>query len=76
MNRGIFQDPRGQGEHTLDEGSDGRFLSRIRNLFRKSNGHQLAEHILDAKDEGAIPPEEVSMLLNILTWARRRSRTS
>lgn len=56
----------------MDEGSDGRFLSRIRNLFRKSNGHQLAEHILDAKDEGAIPPEEVSMLLNILDLGKKK----
>jgi len=51
----------------LDEGSEGRLLSRIISLFRnKSIGHDLEEHILDAKDEGAIPPEEGSMLLNVL----------
>ncbi len=57
----------------MDEDSDHRFLSRIVNLFRsKPNCHDLEEHILDAKDEGAIPPEEVSMLLNVLDLGKTR----
>lgn len=57
----------------MDEDSDGRFLSRIINLFRsKTNSHDLEEHILDAKDEGAIPAEQVSMLLNVLDLGKTR----
>jgi len=51
----------------LDEGSD----SRLSNLFKKifgSNGQQLEEHILDAKAEGELESDEVSMLLNILDF--------
>ncbi|MDD4952090.1 MAG: hemolysin family protein [Desulfovibrionaceae bacterium] len=49
----------------MDDGPEGRFISRIRNLFRK-NGHALEEHILEAKDDGEIKGEDVSMLLNVL----------
>jgi magnesium and cobalt transporter len=51
----------------LDEGSD----SRLSNIFKKifgSNGQQLEEHILEARAEGEIENEEVSMLLNILDF--------
>lgn len=51
----------------MDEGSD----SRITNIFKKifgSNGQQLEEHILDARAEGEIESDEVSMLLNILEF--------
>lgn len=49
----------------MDEGSDGGFRSIMRGLFKK-NGHPLEEHIKEARDEGEIKGEEVSMLLNIL----------
>ncbi len=49
----------------MDEGSDGGFRSIMRSLFKK-NGHPLEEYIRDARDEGEIKGEEVSMLLNIL----------
>ncbi|MBU1248494.1 MAG: hemolysin family protein [Proteobacteria bacterium] len=50
----------------MDEGSDSRFWLKIFNIFKK-NGHDLEEHILDAKDDGEIRGEDVSMLLNILS---------
>lgn len=51
----------------MDEGSD----SRLSNIFKKlfgSNGQQLEEHILEARAEGELENEEVSMLLNILDF--------
>jgi magnesium and cobalt transporter len=51
----------------LDEGSD----SRLSNIFKKifgSNGQQLEEHILEAKADGELESDEVSMLLNILDF--------
>jgi magnesium and cobalt transporter len=55
----------------LDEGSD----SRLSNIFKKlfgSNGQQLEEHILEAKAEGEIESDEVSMLLNILDFSEKQ----
>ena len=49
----------------MDEGSEGRFKSIIRGLFKKND---LEEHILDARDDGEIRGEDVSMLLNILDF--------
>ncbi|QGY41146.1 CBS domain-containing protein [Pseudodesulfovibrio cashew] len=51
----------------MDEGSDSRFINIIKKLFG-SNGHDLEEHIMEAKAEGEIEPHEVSMLLNILDF--------
>lgn len=49
----------------MDEGSDGRFRNVFKKIFGK-NGHDLEEHILEAKDEGEIETAEVNMLLNVL----------
>lgn len=49
----------------MDESSDSRFWSKLRNIFKK-NGHALEEHILDAQGEGELKDEDVSMLLNVL----------
>ncbi|SKA78449.1 magnesium and cobalt transporter [Paucidesulfovibrio gracilis DSM 16080] len=49
----------------MDEGSDSRFWSKMRSLFR-SNGHDLEEQILDAQDGGSLKREDASMLLNVL----------
>jgi len=51
----------------LDEGSDSRFSHIFKKLFG-SNGQQLEEHILEAKAEGEIEGDEVSMLLNVLDF--------
>lgn len=51
----------------MDEGSDSRFTNIFKKIFG-SNGQQLEEHILEAKAEGEIESEEVSMLLNILDF--------
>lgn len=51
----------------MDEGSDSRFTNIFKKLFG-SNGHQLEEHILEARAEGELESEEVSMLLNILDF--------
>jgi len=49
----------------LDEGSD----SRLTNFFKKifgNNDQQIEEHILEARADGEIDRDEVSMLLNVL----------
>ena len=51
----------------MDEGSDSRFTNIFKKLFG-SNGQQLEEHILEAKAEGELESDEVSMLLNILDF--------
>jgi magnesium and cobalt transporter len=51
----------------LDEGSDSRFTNIFKKIFG-SNGQHLEEHILDAKADGEIESDEVSMLLNILDF--------
>lgn len=51
----------------MDEGSDSRFTTIFKKLFG-TNGQQLEEHILEAKAEGEIEGDEVSMLLNILDF--------
>lgn len=51
----------------MDEGSDSRFTTIFKKIFG-SNGQQLEEHILEAKAEGEIESDEVSMLLNILDF--------
>ncbi len=56
----------------MDQGSEGRFINLFRNLFRKSNGHPLEEHIQDARDEGVLKPEEEAMLLNVLALGRKK----
>jgi len=49
----------------LDEGSDSRFTNIFKKIFG-TNGQQIEEHILEARAEGEIDRDEVSMLLNIL----------
>lgn len=49
----------------MDEGSDSRFTNIFKKIFG-SNGQQLEEHILEAKADGEIESDEVSMLLNVL----------
>jgi magnesium and cobalt transporter len=49
----------------LDEGSDSRFTNIFKKLFG-TNGQQIEEHILEAKADGELESDEVSMLLNIL----------
>ena len=55
----------------MDEGSDSRFTSIFKKIFG-SNGLQLEEHILEAKAEGEIDRDEVSMLLNILDFDEKQ----
>ena len=55
----------------MDEGSDSRFLNIIKKLFGNNSQH-LEEHILEAKAEGEIDRDEVSMLLNILDFDEKR----
>lgn len=49
----------------MDDGSEGRFWIKLRSLFGK-NDAPLEEHIQEARQEGEINPEDVSMLLNVL----------
>lgn len=51
----------------MDEGSDSRFTNLFKKLFG-SNEQQLEERILEARKEGEIESDEVSMLLNILEF--------
>jgi len=55
----------------LDDGSDSRFTNIFKKLFG-SNGQQLEEHILEAKAEGEIEGDEVSMLLNVLGFDEKQ----
>ena len=52
----------------MDEGSDNRFWSKVRSLFTKSDA-PLEEHIQEARQDGEIKAEDVSMLLNVLNLA-------
>jgi magnesium and cobalt transporter len=47
----------------LDDGSEGRFWSLLRGIFRKND---LEEHIRGAQDDGELEKDEVSMILNVL----------
>ncbi|MFW5836492.1 MAG: hemolysin family protein [Desulfovibrionaceae bacterium] len=47
----------------MDDGSEGRFWSLLRGIFRRND---LEEHIRDAQDEGELEKEEVSMILSVL----------
>ena len=49
----------------MDEGSDSRFTNIFKKIFG-TNGQQIEEHILEAKADGELESDEVSMLLNIL----------
>lgn len=49
----------------MDEGSDSRFLSVFKKIFGSHDQH-IEEHILEARADGEIDREEVSMLLNVL----------
>nr|WP_321257311.1 hemolysin family protein [uncultured Pseudodesulfovibrio sp.] len=49
----------------MDEGSDSRFFTIFKKLFG-TNGQQIEEHILEAKADGELESDEVSMLLNVL----------
>lgn len=55
----------------MDEGSDSRFITIFKKIFG-TNGQQLEEHILEAKAEGELENEEVSMLLNILEFDKKQ----
>ncbi len=54
----------------MDEGSDSRFTTIFKKLFG-TNGQQLEEHILEAKAEGEIESDEVSMLLDVLEFDKK-----
>lgn len=54
----------------MEDGSDSRFRSFFKSIFNK-NGHDLEDHILEAREGGEIEGEEVSMLLNILELDER-----
>lgn len=51
----------------MDEGSDSKFTVILKKIFG-TTGQQLEEHILEAKAEGEIESDEVSMLLNVLEF--------
>jgi len=55
----------------LDDGSNGTFLSAIRNLFRKSDS-QLEEHLKEAVAEGEIKDDDVRILQNVIDLEERR----
>lgn len=54
----------------MDEGSDSRFTAIFKKIFG-TNGQQLEEHILEARAEGEIESDEVSMLLNVLEFDKK-----
>ena len=49
----------------MDDGSEGRFWMKLRGLFGR-NDAPLEEHIQEARQDGEIKSEDVSMLLNVL----------
>ncbi len=49
----------------MDDGSEGRLWAKLINIFRKADS-PLEEHILEAREDGEIKSEVVSMLLNVL----------
>ncbi len=49
----------------MDDGSEGRLWAKLINIFRKAES-PLEEHILEAREDGEIKSEVVSMLLNVL----------
>ncbi len=51
----------------MDGESDSRFIAIFKKIFG-SNAQQLEEHILEARADGEIESDEVSMLLNILDF--------
>ena len=55
----------------MDEGSDSR-LSHFFKKFFGANGQQLEERILEAKEDGEIESDEVSMLLNVLDFDEKK----
>ena len=55
----------------MDEGSDSRFTNIFKKFFG-SNGQQLEERILEAREEGEIESQEVSMLLNVLDFDEKK----
>ena len=52
----------------MDDGSEGRLRSLFRHFFKKND---LEDRIQDAKDEGEIQSEDMSMLLNVLDLGER-----
>ena len=54
----------------MDEGSDSRFTTIFKKIFG-TNGQHLEEHILEARADGEIESDEVSMLLNILDFDKK-----
>lgn len=55
----------------MEDGSDSPLRSFFKSIFNK-NGHDLEDHILEAREEGEIEGDEVSMLLNILELDSRK----
>ncbi len=49
----------------MDDGSEGRLWAKMVNIFKKPDS-PLEEHILEAREDGEIKGEVVSMLLNVL----------
>ncbi|CCO24274.1 hemolysin family protein [Maridesulfovibrio hydrothermalis] len=49
----------------MDDGSEGRLWAKMVNIFKKADS-PLEEHILEAREDGEIKGEVVSMLLNVL----------
>lgn len=52
----------------MDDGSEGRIKSLFRHFFKKED---LEDHIQDAREEGEIEGEDMSMLLNVLDLSER-----
>lgn len=52
----------------MDDGSEGRFKSLFRHFFKKDD---LEDHIQDAREDGEIEGEDMSMLLNVLELGER-----
>lgn len=55
----------------MDEGSDSRFFSVFKKIFGSHDQH-IEEHILEARADGEIDRDEVSMLLNVLELDEKR----
>ncbi|WP_208728283.1 hemolysin family protein [Oceanidesulfovibrio indonesiensis] len=56
----------------MDEGSESGFWPFLSKLFSTRNGSSIEQYILEAKREGKLDTDEVTMLLNVLRLGRRQ----
>ena len=58
----------------MDEGSESSFWTAIRKLFGHKHDTPIEDMILEAKDDGELKTDEVSMLLNVLQLEEKQVR--